>query len=96
MPALDVRIVRHGDPPPFAGMDRDKVIHLKPGELRIVGLEGGMASGAPSVAILALLPSGETVIVETSMALWVAAMAAFRGGFPDVFRGGVFDPDARR
>lgn len=54
--------------------DPAKFIHLD-GEtpLKIAFLEGGMASGKPSVAIGAPLPDGGYLIVETSLEAFVTA-----------------------
>ena len=54
-----------------------KIIHL-PSEavIQICALEGGMASGKPSVCFRIDLPDGRTVLAQTSARLFVMAAAA--------------------
>ncbi len=47
----------------------------------VCALKGGMASGAPSVAIRIDLEDGTTVIGQTSMRLFLAAADAFRARY---------------
>ena len=47
-------------------------------------LDGGMASGKPSVCFRIDLPDGRTVLAETSARLFVMAAAAIVGRWPDV------------
>lgn len=87
MPTLDFRILMKGSDSPWADElrgKRDKIIHLA-GEavIKMLALEGGMASGKPSVAIRLDLPDGRTVIAETSARLFVMAAAAIVGKWPD-------------
>lgn len=95
MPVIDVHIVHHGDPPPFDGLTRE-IIHLPDATWRVVFMEGGMQSGAASVALRLDLPDGRTVIAETSLAAWISATAGARGAFPEAFSGGPFAAQAGR
>jgi hypothetical protein len=45
-------------------------------------LEGGMASGKPSVAIRLDLPDGRIVVAETSLALLETSIKAIRARYP--------------
>jgi hypothetical protein len=63
-----------------------QLIHLDGSAVLQMGLlEGGMASGAPSVAIRFDLPDGQSVIAETSWAVLASAVRtlAARVGWPD-------------
>jgi len=72
----EVRIVDRGDEPPFP---------VLPGPLqkckldRAALLQGGMASGKPSVAFIVDLPAGGVAFIETSLANFEMMAAAFRG-----------------
>lgn len=97
MPALDIRIVRRGDHPPLEELTGGKkLIHLGEGtSMAAVLLEGGMASGAPSVALgIDLEATDSYIVAETSLALFISLMAAARGAFPEAFRGGPFQEGA--
>lgn len=87
MPNADVTIVRQGEPP-WSDIDPERLIHQT--DLRVAILEGGMASGAPSVALRFDLPDGEVLIAETSLATFTSVMAAARGAFPEAFARGPF------
>lgn len=52
--------------------------------IQIAAVEGGMQSGAPSVAIRIDLPDGRIVVAETSLRLFQMAAAALLGRFGDV------------
>lgn len=58
---------------------------------RLAAFEGGMSSGAPSLALRLDLPPevrGTSVVVaKTSLAAWIAATCALRGRFPEAFAG---------
>jgi hypothetical protein len=62
------------------GVPKEKIIFLE-GPITIGALEGGMESGAPSVAFVFKLPDGRHVLAETSMLLFQSAAAAFRAKF---------------
>ena len=52
-------------------------------EIQIGGLERGMASGKPSLALVFVIPGGEVVLAETSLALFLTAADAFKARFGD-------------
>lgn len=56
-----------------------------PEEWRLAVLERGMSSGKPSIALRLDLPTGQTVIAQTSLAAWIAVTCALRGRYPDEF-----------
>jgi hypothetical protein len=62
-----------------------EVIHLGNDSppIGITGLEGGMASGAPSVMIRLDLPDGRTVLAETSLKLFLTAAEALMARYGD-------------
>jgi len=69
---------------------KDKpIIHLGSGGpmIQVAVLEGGMASGLPSVAIRLDLPDGQVVIAETSARLFCTAAKAIMAKYPDLFEG---------
>jgi hypothetical protein len=59
----------------------EDVIHITT-PISVAALEGGMESGATSVAIRLDLPDGRVVIAETSLALFLAAGRAIVARFP--------------
>lgn len=85
MPVINVSIVRRDDPPPWS--DAKEIAHLPDQPWLLAGLEGGMSSGKPSIALRLELSDGQSVIAETSIAAWIAATCALRGAFPEVFIG---------
>lgn len=80
MPAINIILDASGmvnDIPP------GKIAHTTE-PIRIGGLEGGMQSGKPSVAIAAILPNGGgCVLAETSLALFLSAADALRARYGD-------------
>lgn len=68
---------------------RDKpVIHVANGKgISVAVLDGGMASGRPSVALRLELPDGQTVIAETSARLFASAGRAIMAKYPNLFEG---------
>jgi hypothetical protein len=87
VPDIDIKIIRHGDPPPWGEVMMEKQPPLLASESwRLVALEGGMSSGAPSIALWLETDDGP-VIAQTSLTAWVAATCALRGAFPSVFDG---------
>jgi hypothetical protein len=65
------------------------VIHLANDAppIQVAMLEGGLASGRPSVAIRIDLPDGQTVIAETTARLFCSAARAIMAKYPDLFVG---------
>lgn len=84
MPTIDVTIVRYGDPPCWP----DAVLHTHDPDpiIRLAAIEGGMQSGATSLALRLDHPDVR-IIAETSLAAWIAATCALRGAFPEAFAG---------
>lgn len=87
MPTVDIKIVRGDDPPPWP--DATNHIHLADPVLGVAGLEGGMASGAPSIALRIDYDLGFAagIVAETSLAAWISTTCALRGAFPEAFAG---------
>ena len=65
------------------------VIHLGNGAppIQVAVLEGGLASGRPSVCIRIDLPEGQVVIAETTARLFCLAGRAILAKYPDLFEG---------
>ena len=61
------------------------VIHLT-SPFTVAVLDGGMESGAPSLAIRLDLPDGRVVVQETSLGAWLMVTAGLRGEFPEAFQ----------
>lgn len=80
MPRIDIRLNGDGA---FADTDpKTRAYTTEP--IRITALEGGMASGKPSVAIGVFLPNnGGVVIADTSLALFLSAADALKARFGD-------------
>jgi hypothetical protein len=82
MPVLTVKLEGDGAWPDLKGSD--KLIHLADeARLEIAGLEAGMTSGKPSVALRTDLPDGRIVIAETSLALFLTAADLLKGRYGD-------------
>jgi len=59
-----------------------KLIEI-PGSFEVAVLEGGMDSGAPSVAFRFDLPDGKVVFAQTSLKLFLSAADLFKVKFGD-------------
>lgn len=82
MPKFDINL--DGDNAwPDLRAKQNKIIHVTDG-LAVCALDGGMASGKPSVCFRIDLPDGRVVLAETSARLFVMAAAAIVGKWPDV------------
>lgn len=57
-----------------------KVVHVT-APIEVTGLEGGMQSGAASVAIRIDLEDGTTIVAETSLALFTTAARALEAKY---------------
>lgn len=79
MPVM--RIILDGDNAWPDLMDKP-VIHTTE-EIGVTALAGGMESGLPSVAFRITLPDGQTVVAETSLALFLTAGDAFKDRYGD-------------
>lgn len=78
-PFSDIRVVvhDHDDPPPFPDLAASQIID---GEAtRAAVLRGGTAKGRASVAILADLPDGRVIVIQTTARLLHMLAAAARG-----------------
>lgn len=78
MPSL--RIVLEGDNA-FPEYQGKKIVNVH--NFAVTALEGGMASGRPSVAFLIELPDGTVVMAETSLALFQSANRVFLAKYGD-------------
>lgn len=80
MPSINLSTHRIGDPEGALRSGETIVMHDNAGNWRAVLIEGGMASGEPSVAIIVPVPGeqgdGAVAILETSL---LAFQAASRG-----------------
>jgi hypothetical protein len=93
MPAIHV--ILYGDnawPDLVERHENGEVVHLPETTWQLAALEGGMVSGAPSLALRIDLPPDhrerrDVVIMETSLTAWIAATCALRGRFPEAFAG---------
>jgi hypothetical protein len=76
--AIEVRVVRRGDPAPFPDLATRRVhaVNLD----RAVLLEAGTEGGRASVALIAELPDGSVAMIETTAALFMTLAGAVRGG----------------
>lgn len=64
------------------GTPRELVVHVID-RITLTGLDGGMSSGKPSVAVIIPLPDGRKVLAETSLALLLTAVDALRARYGD-------------
>jgi hypothetical protein len=78
MPAMSILLNGEDAWPELKDLPADNLIHVTD-PIQVARLKGGMASGKTSVAIRIDLPDGRVVIAETSLELWNASTAAFRG-----------------
>lgn len=64
-----------------------EIIHLSNDAppIQVATLEGGLASGRPSIAIRIDLPDGKVVVVETTARLFCSAGRAIQAKYPDLF-----------
>lgn len=62
-----------GDPPLWPDADVDRLVHLPGPPTSLAVVEAGMGSGRSSVALRVALPDGTPLIIEWSLALFVAA-----------------------
>ncbi len=79
-PIIDLQLEGDGSGRHLAG----QVIHECGSVLHIAALDGGMASGLPSLMIRLDLPNGEYAIVETSVRAFLNAAAAIHAKFEDI------------
>jgi uncharacterized protein (UPF0371 family) len=68
---------------------KKRFIHLGDASppIEVVVVDGGIASGKPSVALRLELPDGRAIIAETSAALFCAAARVIMARYPDLAEG---------
>ena len=89
MPEIRLIIARPGDPPPWPDLVAPGAYTSIPDAgWQVAVLAQGMASGAPSVALRIDTGHGVPLVIETSLAAWIAATAGMRGAFPAEFASG--------
>lgn len=64
------------------GTKPEDIVHIK--HFTVSSLEGGMQSGLPSVAIIADLPDGKKLFMETSMRLFCSSADALKAKYGDL------------
>lgn len=84
---IGMTVILEGDGA-FQDLQGREVVHLANGAppIAVAVLDGGMASGRPSVALRIDLPDGRVVVAETSARLFVTAARAISARYPDLFR----------
>jgi hypothetical protein len=87
MPALIISMAGEEGFP--AIKDHQRVVYLgEAGQvIRVAPVDGGMASGRPSVVIRLDLADGMVVIAPTSARLFCTAAKAIMAKYPDLFEG---------
>jgi len=99
MPETDLRLLRHGDEPPWTDVLASRTL-LELDDTttwHVAVIDGGMTSGLPSVALRLDFDLGEepvSLITQTSLHSLIAIVVAARGAFPDAFAGGPFEERA--
>lgn len=84
MPAMSIILDGDNAWPDLKDLPADKFHHSKNIE-GVTMLNGGMASGLPSVAFRIKLDDGSVVVAETSARLFCTAARAFMARCPDLF-----------
>jgi hypothetical protein len=88
LPDIDIHIVRHDARPAWPDLNEEPNLYVASDSWGLAAIEGGMESGAHSVALRLTLPGLGTCLAQTSLAAWIAATCALRGAFPEAFAGG--------
>jgi hypothetical protein len=75
---IAISVLKHavGDPPCWQDLDLERTTHLQGPPTQIVVIEAGMTSGRSAVAMRLGMPDGAEVVVEWSLAAFVAAARA--------------------
>jgi hypothetical protein len=60
-----------------------RMVHHIKGSMAVAALKGGMESGAPSVAIRVDINENESVVAETSLALFLSAADVLKAKYGD-------------
>lgn len=71
----ELKIILDGDGA-WPDLKNKEIIHITEG-IQVALLKRGMKSGASSISIRFDLPDGKTVVAETSLKLFIQAVAAF-------------------
>jgi hypothetical protein len=74
MPHIAIHKVSVGDPPPLQDVPVEKIIQVVNSELHLYLIPGGMQTGKSSVTLVASLPEGHKLILETSLEVLRAAV----------------------
>ncbi len=80
---MALRFLAKGDPPP---LDAKSFARVDDGIVTVFCLDGGMKSGAPSVAFAMTLPEGGTVVFETSAKLFVTTANMIEARYPELLK----------
>jgi hypothetical protein len=78
MPGMTIHLEGDGVWPEMA---KKTILHVQ--DFDVAALDGGMQSGAPSIAIKIDLPTGQVVFAETSLKLFLTAADAFKARYGD-------------
>lgn len=86
MPAMNIHLSGKGPneewPDLAEKFKTGKAQHIE-SDIGVTAIAGGMASGAPSVALRFELADGTTVVAETSLALFLTAADAMKARYGD-------------
>lgn len=85
MPVMDVVLDTTNLWPDLKEMPH-AIIHTTT-NLQVAVMEGGMASGRPSIMIRIDLPDGRVVLFETSARIYCSGAKIIMAKFPDLFEG---------
>lgn len=90
MESATIRILRVDDHDPvFPELGDGRPIHHS-NSIDFVFIENGTSGNQPSVAMKSDMPDGSAAVIETTLAVFIAALAAARGAFPESFARGPF------
>ncbi len=68
----------------FADLQRGEIVHVGNGAtIRVTGLDAGVISGEPSVAMAFPLPDGRWALIETSLRMFLTAADMLKARFGD-------------
>ncbi len=81
---LKINFVAKGEERPWRDVPQDKVL-LPEGILEAHVLEGGMASGKPSIAFQFNLPDGQVMLTETSARLMCSLTRMILAKYPNIY-----------
>ncbi|HTE38027.1 MAG TPA: hypothetical protein VK630_15915 [Reyranella sp.] len=89
MVPMTIHFVGKTDSVLWPELKREQIVHLGNGSppINVAIIEGGMASGKPSVMLRIDLPDGRHVLAETTAALVVTLGKMIAGRYPDLSEG---------